>query len=216
MAPTTVSAMTNPQIKAVVFDMGGVIVKLGPLEDVLAGAGLAPEEIWERWILSDAVRLHESGKCEVDEFATRLIAEFQVDLSPEEFMAQFVAFPQGLFDGAEDMVAAVTARGVTTGVLSNTNKMHWTEQIDHERIQALFNKQYLSYAMGLLKPDADIYEAVIADLGFAPAEILFIDDNQVNVDGATAVGMSGGLAKGPDEATKVLQEFGVLTSALGG
>lgn len=199
----------TPPIKAVVFDMGGVIVKLGPLEDVLAGANLSPEEIWEGWILSDAVRRFEGGRCDVQQFATDLIAELKVELSPEELIARFLVFPQGLYDGAEAMVEATTQR-VVTGVLSNTNAIHWTEQVDNEPIQAMFDKRYLSYELGLLKPDAAIYEAVIDDLGFAANEILFIDDNKVNADGALAVGMQAAVAKGPVEATAALVQFGVL------
>lgn len=189
--------------------MGGVIVKLGPLEDVLAGANLSPEEIWEGWILSDAVRRFEGGRCDVQQFATDLIAELKVELSPEELIARFLVFPQGLYDGAEAMVEATTQR-VVTGVLSNTNAIHWTEQVDNEPIQAMFDKRYLSYELGLLKPDAAIYEAVIDDLGFAANEILFIDDNKVNADGALAVGMQAAVAKGPVEATAALVQFGVL------
>lgn len=198
-----------PTIQAVVFDMGGVVVKLASLADVLAGADLSPEEIWERWILSDAVRSFEGGHCGVHEFADQLIGELGVELDRDELIERFMNFPQGLYDGAEAMVAAVRDR-VTTGVLSNTNGLHWEQQIDHERIQPLFDKRYLSYEMGLLKPDAAIYEAVVADLGLPAAQVFFIDDNQVKVDGALAVGMQAALAKGPVEATAALRSVGVL------
>jgi len=189
--------------------MGGVIVRLSSLDDVLSGAGLSSDEIWERWILSDSVRSFESGGCDVDTFANGLIAEMGLDIGPDELIERFKRFPSGLFDRAEQLVRDVGAV-CTTGILSNTNSLHWDTQTDHEIVQGLFDRQYLSFALGLVKPDADIYEYVVADLGLAASEIVFIDDNQINVDGALAVGMHGALAKGPAEARAALVELGVL------
>ncbi len=195
------------KIMAVVFDMGGVVVKLGSLPDILAGAGLSNDEIWERWILSDAVRRFESGLCDVDAFADDLIAEFGVTLEPAELIARFTRFPQGLYPGAAELVAAVNKQA-TTGVLSNTNELHWTAQQDHKQISAMFERTYLSYDLGLVKPDAAIYEYVADDLAVARDRILFIDDNQVNVAGAVEIGMQGALAKGPVEAAEALRSHG--------
>lgn len=198
-------------IKAVVFDMGGVIVKLAPLTEVLAGVDLAHDELMERWILSKAVRLFEAGQCDIDEFADTLIDEFTLPYDRPTLIERFAAFPQGLFDGAVDMVAAVRERCVT-GILSNTNEFHWGSQPHHEIVESLFDREYLSCRIGLVKPDAAIYEYVIDDLELAPEQILFLDDNQINVDGALAVGMRSAVARGPVEATAVLTDFGVLAT----
>lgn len=216
-------ATPAPAIRAVVFDMGGVLVRLGPLEDVLAGvattaddiaeigdtAGPDPADLWTRWILADAVRLYERGRCSTEDFAAALISELGLALEPPELIERFRRFPMGLYDGAIELAAEVRAT-CTVGVLSNTNELHWTGQIDHEIVQAMFDRAYLSYALDMVKPDADIYEHVIADLGLRASEILFIDDNQINVDGALACGMHAALAKGPDQARAALTTFGVL------
>ena len=81
----------------------------------------------------------------------------------------------------------------------------------HEIVQGLFDRDYLSYVLDMVKPDADIYDHVIADLGLPASEILFIDDNQINVDGALARGMQAALAKGPGEARSALTRLGVLS-----
>jgi len=192
---------------AVVFDMGGVVVKLGSLPDILAGSGLSDDEIWERWILSDAVRRFESGQCEVDAFADDLIDEFGLTIEADVLLDRFTRFPQGLYPGAAELVAAVNTQA-TTGVLSNTNELHWTQQQDHEQISSMFDRTYLSYDLGLVKPDAAIYEHVVDDLAVARDRILFIDDNEVNVAGAVNIGMQGALAKGPEEVAVVLRHYG--------
>ena len=210
--PTT----STPAINAVVFDMGGVLVRLGPLEDVLAGVTTARagsssgDDLWTRWILADAVRSYERGRCSTEEFAAALIAELDLALEPTELIERFQRFPMGLYNGAADLAAEVRAT-CTIGVLSNTNELHWTEQTDHEIVQGLFDRDYLSYVLDMVKPDADIYDHVIADLGLPASEILFIDDNQINVDGALARGMQAALAKGPGEARSALTRLGVLS-----
>jgi putative hydrolase of the HAD superfamily len=67
--------------------------------------------------------------------------------------------------------------------------------------------------VGLVKPDKGIYQHVIKQLQVSPESILFIDDNQVNIDTATSLGMHAHRVKGVDEARKVLDQYGVLSSS---
>jgi putative hydrolase of the HAD superfamily len=46
-----------------------------------------------------------------------------------------------------------------------------------------------SHEVGISKPDPRIYQLACARLGVQPAETVFLDDNQLMVDGARAVGM---------------------------
>ncbi len=48
---------------------------------------------------------------------------------------------------------------------------------------------YYSCDLGVAKPEAAYFEAILADLGLPAAEVLFIDDTAANVDGARAVGL---------------------------
>ena len=46
----------------------------------------------------------------------------------------------------------------------------------------------------------------------APEAILFLDDNQINVDGARAVGLRAELVRGVDQARRALRTAGLLGS----
>lgn len=201
-------AETN-EIKAVLFDMGGVIVQLDALENVLGPSSLTSDEIWNGWILSDAVQQFERGQCSVEHFASSIVEELSLRGTAEEFIDRFTRFPQGLYPGAIDMVGCVPP-SVITGVLSNTSGLHWDHQIDAEVVRGLFQRQYLSYELGLAKPEREIFDYAVEDLGLPARQVLFIDDNQINVDGARKAGLSAGLAKGPDQAAEVLRDFAVL------
>lgn len=201
--------MTATEIQAVLFDMGGIVVQLDSLENVLGSSKFGPDEVWEKWILSDAVQAFERGQCDVDDFAATILEELALDGSAAEFIERFRQFPQGLYPGAVEMIASVPA-SIMTGVLSNTSALHWEHQIDAEIVRGLCPRSYLSYELGLAKPEREIFDYAVADLGLAADTVLFIDDNQINVDGAVAAGLQGGLAKGPEQASDVLRRFGVL------
>lgn len=187
--------------------MGGVLVELGPLTEILGDNGsLSEEEFWSRWLASPTVRSFEMGHCDVATFGKRLVDELDVAMEPADFIARFAAWPKGLMPGAADLVRSLKGR-VELGVLSNTNSLHWDNQTDAEVMRSLFDRQFLSYEMGLAKPDRPIFDAVTAHLGCAPSDILFLDDNQINVDGARAAGWLAEVTKGVDAARAALSEY---------
>jgi len=206
--PTGDHEATIP-IRAVLFDMGGVLVELGPLDQLL-GVAMPPEEFWPRWLGSPAVRAYERGSCDTTAFARGLAAELDLPLSPEELTGRFRGFPRGLYPGAAELVREVAANGAATGVLSNTNALHWDHQIDGEILRSLFDHEFLSYRLGLVKPDRELFEAVVSTLGLDPAEILFLDDNELNVTGARAAGLQADHTRGVAEARRALHRRGLL------
>lgn len=80
-------------------------------------------------------------------------------------------------------------------LLSNTNPIHWHKAVaDYFPLNGLgvddyFEKTYLSYKMHLLKPDREIFEAVLADAGIKAEETLFIDDSDANCEAARQLGI---------------------------
>lgn len=197
-------------IKAVLFDMGGVIVQLDSLENVLEPSALNSVEIWNTWILSEAVQQFERGQCSVERFAAKILCELELEGTVDAFIERFIAFPQGLYPGAVELVQDVP-NDVITAVLSNTSAIHWENQKDAEAVRGLCDRSYLSYELGLAKPEREIFDHAVSDLGLSAGQVLFIDDNQINVDGAHAAGLQAGVAKGPDEARRQLCTFGVIS-----
>ncbi len=190
--------------------MGGVLVELGPLTEILGpNPTLDDDTFWAKWLASPSVRDFEMGRCSPEEFGDRLVAELELDGAGGELLARFAAWPKGLMPGAAELVASLGSHEVEVAVLSNTNALHWETQPDASDVQALFDRRYLSYELGLAKPDAAIFQHVVYDLGFEPSTILFLDDNQINVDGARAVGMQSELTKGVDAARSALAAVGL-------
>ena len=61
----------NSHIDAIVFDIGGVLVELSGVAQMLewCGGTLGEEELWRRWLSSPGVRRFESGQSNAAEFA---------------------------------------------------------------------------------------------------------------------------------------------------
>ncbi len=53
---------------------------------------------------------------------------------------------------------------------------------------------------------------MVEDLGVEAGRVLFLDDNQINVDGALAAGLQAEVTKGPIEAGAVLARYGLVSS----
>jgi putative hydrolase of the HAD superfamily len=58
-----------------------------------------------------------------------------------------------------------------------------------ESFTSLFDGIFLSYEMGLKKPDKKIYEKAMAEIGAKPGQCLFFDDLEENLTAAKEVGL---------------------------
>jgi putative hydrolase of the HAD superfamily len=85
--------------------------------------------------------------------------------------------------------AALKARGLLTAILSNIGDT--VQQAMERELNWLsrFDVLVWSYQLRMAKPDPAIYRYTLERLGLQPAETLFIDDREVNVEAATALGM---------------------------
>jgi glucose-1-phosphatase len=197
-------------IRVVLFDLGGVLVELGGVSEFAGMIGVSdPQQVWARWLGSPAVRRFETGRCTSDEFGCEAVAEFGLGLEPAVFLDRFLSWPRGLFQGAELLVRELRD-DVIPACLSNTNQLHWDRQLGAPVLKELFRHWFLSHELGLIKPDAEVFTHVVEKLACAPGEILFLDDNMLNVEGARSVGLDAHRVEGVTQARALLELRGLL------
>jgi len=190
-----------------------VLIDVPGVQAMLNLTGIASEDdLWRRWLMSQWVRRFESGRCTEAEFAHGVVTEWQLDLSPAAFLDAFRNWPNGPLRGAEQLVTETNAR-VRTGCFSNTNALHWDDHISTWPLMDLFDHLFLSFEMGMLKPDVAAFTQVAASLPVPAERVLFLDDNALNVAGAAAAGFATARAVGVDAARERLVEVGVLSPA---
>ena len=202
----------SPPFDVVLFDLGGVLVDFGGVEAMKELSGITDDdELWHRWLTCRWVREFERGGCSPDEFAAGVVADWELAITPAEYIESFASWLGGPLPGAVELVAETKAV-VTTGCLSNTNALHWARSFSQWAVIDALEHRFLSYELGAVKPDRDVFDRVADRLDAPRDRILFLDDNLVNVEGAREAGFRSERAKGVDEARAVLEAAGVLGS----
>jgi putative hydrolase of the HAD superfamily len=197
--------VSSPTVKAVIFDLGGVLAHVSGVASMRALAGIESDEaLWHRWLTCEWVRTFERGDCGPADSAAGVVSDWGLAIEPTDFLAKFSGWVNRPYDGADELVAEVGAR-YTVGCLSNMNSVHWDTTISTWPFVARFDHLFLSYRIGAVKPDREIYDYVIAALGVAPEQIVFVDDNQLNVDGAIEAGIRAHRVNGVEGARSVIE-----------
>src|SRR5690606_21189528 len=121
-------------------------------------------------------------------------------------------WPKGLFPGALELVRSIP-KEYARATLSNTNEVHWPRFLAEPGFAQAFDAHFPSHQTGKLKPDAAAFQHVMEATGLAPEEILFFDDNSLNVEAASRLGLRAFRVRGVSEARERLRELGVLPRA---
>ena len=104
--------------------------------------------------------------------------------------------------------ADLSAAGVKTAVLSN---MH-LDMVHHVRKNVDWLEHFdclsLSSELRMAKPEPGIFRHCLHCLEVAPAESLFLDDREANIEGARAVGIRGILVQSPQQIRDDLRTVG--------
>lgn len=195
------------------FDVGGVLVQLSGVEDILGWLGhrLTEPQFWHRWLQSPSVRAFETGRLDTEAFAQGVCDEFELPVAPGTFLDSFARWPTGLFPGALELLDRVPAR-FQRALLSNSNTLHWPRILGEMQLGSRFEapRRFVSHLMGVIKPDRGAFEHVVESLGCRPAQVLFLDDNRLNIEAAQSLGMCAFHVRGAAEAGRALAEAGVL------
>ena len=131
-------------------------------------------------------------------------------MSPEQFLEIFRDWPIGPYPGTTELLVE-TQRSVPIGCLSNTNSMHWDHQTSQWPALGLFDFRFLSFELGLVKPDTAIFQAVADQLSVSRDRVLYFDDVKLNSDAARSFGFRSEQVRGIDEVRTVLRDVGILS-----
>jgi FMN phosphatase YigB (HAD superfamily) len=201
----------HSRIRVVLFDLGGVLVELGGVSTVISwmASPVSTEELFRMWLTSPAVRAFETGRMEPELFADRLIVEMSLQVQRDALLREFTRWPVGTFPGSLELLARIPRR-YTRATLSNTNAVHWPQVMERMKLADAFDHHFASHLTGKIKPDDEAFHHVTAALDCAAEEVLFLDDNQLNVDAAKKCGMHAVRVKGVPAAERALLEFRVI------
>lgn len=182
--------MSN-RIEAVLFDLGGVLERVVAAEqiEIWTKGQIPSSDFWHRWLTAESVRLFETGKIGPQEFSAHAVDELGIHVDPSAFLRGFATWLAGPYDGASALVSRVRERGFRVASFSNSNEVHWPIMETHQDTSRVFEANFPSHQLGICKPDHEAFLEVARRWNIAPEHILFLDDNEVNCEGAKAAGM---------------------------
>jgi len=189
-------------VTAVVFDVGNVLY------------GWDPDSFLVRQIADDAARLRFVEDADLYGWHETLDGGRPYAEAAAEFTEKFPEYARviaawsdhfgetitGPVPGMQEIVAALDARGVPLFAITNFSADFWPPF--HEKERAFFSRFRDIVVSGeekLLKPDPAIYYLALDRFGLKPAEALFVDDRQINIDAALAIGMAAHLFTDADD-----------------
>ena len=183
-------------VKAIVFDLGGVLIDLDfdrcvrAFREILGYERIT--EILDLWHQKGIYGDMEAGLITADEFRAEVLRESRPGCVPADVDRAMAGLLVGMDPEKVPLLEELSGKYALYG-LSNNNeisvkRMHDIYEENGLDWRRIFRKEFISSRMKMLKPSREIFDAAAAEIGLPPAEILFVDDSQTNVDGALAAG----------------------------
>lgn len=190
--------MRDKGIKNLILDFGGVLIDLDRQRciDNFKELGLHnADELLCMFHQQGVFMKQEKGLITSAEFRNSIREMIGKDVSDQQIDTVWNSFLMDIPTYKLDLLLKLREKYVVY-LLSNTNEIHWNWSCEHVfpyrgfRAENYFEKIYLSYEMKMMKPDAEIFEAVLSDAGIVAEETLFLDDSEANCETARTLGIS--------------------------
>ena len=195
-------------IKAVFFDLGGVIVRTEfqvPRQQLADRLGMDYDDLNRIVFDSESSGRASIGEITSEEHWTSIVQRLkrptsELSLIRDEFFAGDIV-DRTLVEYIRSL------RGkYKTGLISNA----WGDLRDfvvREKFDDAFDRMIISAEVGAMKPEAKIFQVALEQFGVSPNEAVFVDDFLINIEGCEKVGMQGIHFKDPESAMQQLKKL---------
>jgi epoxide hydrolase-like predicted phosphatase len=200
-------------IKAVIFDIGGVLIRTADhasRRQWEKKLGLAEWESETIVFTSEMGTKAQSGAITDDELWQWVGQRLNLNGS------ELAAFRKGFWAGDEldtglvDYIRTLKGSGYQTAVISNaTDNLH-NALTNQFKIDDAFDIIVGSADEKVMKPDPRIYQLTLERLGRQPSETVFIDDFAHNIQTAQELGMATVHFKPGTDVPKELAKLGII------
>ncbi|MES2284698.1 MAG: HAD family phosphatase [Bacteroidota bacterium] len=192
--------MINPanKYKNIIFDLGGVLLNIdySLATKAFSDLGLTDfDKLFSKAHQTKLFDLYEKGQISSEAFRDHVKSCFNTPIDDNTIDKAWNAM---LLDFPPERLRLLQTLKTKQRIflLSNTNDIHiqyinnyLQETFGIADLSGYFEKVYLSYKVGMRKPDAEIFELVLSENNLDPNETLFIDDSIQHIEGAKKLGI---------------------------
>jgi putative hydrolase of the HAD superfamily len=187
-------------IKNIIFDLGGVIINLDNQRTEAAFTALGVKNFREYFGHGHAAsffRDYEIGRIDDRQFIDSIKKLTGLAVPDEEIIRGWNAL---LLDFPPERIQLLKElrKKYRIFLFSNTNALHldalrliYAGAFGPETLDQHFEKTYYSHIMGMRKPEKEPFDYILRENQLKPLQTLFVDDAQINVEGAEAAGLKG-------------------------
>jgi glucose-1-phosphatase len=183
----------DEEIKAVIFDMGGVILRSEdplPRKSIAEKYTLTPESIYQLVFSTESAKLATIGKITEREHWKAIGKKLGID------GVELINFEEQFWSGDQLDAELISFIGnlkpkFHTGLLSNAWSGARKYLTEIKPCMHVFEFSLFSFEVGLAKPDPDIYLTLLNRMGVTPNQAIFVDDVLENIAAANALGIHG-------------------------
>ena len=204
--------MSFPKIKAVIFDIGRVLIRVDisrALDGLSQSIPLSPDEIWTA-LQNDPHWLDwQEGRISPRDWHGHLTKRLGGSLSFDQFVEVWNRALDPVPIHPEEFFARLAKR-YRLALLSNTDPIH----MGHEEVRFPFFRHFperiYSYRVGVSKPNPLIYREALRACKVKAEEAVYIDDVPAYAEAASKLGMHGIVYTSPKQLSADLAAAGVL------
>lgn len=185
-------------IKNLIFDLGGVIITLAPDEALRRFKSLGLENAEEQMDAYTQMGIFgqlEEGKISAEAFREELSRQVGREVTYDKCRYAWLGYVKEVPQRNLDALLRLRSEGYRIILLSNTNPymMSWVRSTEFDghghSIDYYMDACYLSYQLGVMKPDTEFFHRVLMTEKIMASETLFIDDGPRNVATASQMGI---------------------------
>ena len=214
--------MNLQNIETIIFDFGGVVLDIDPQITIKEFQKLGFKEVAKtqsKEFIEDIIRKFERGIYTPEVFRKRLRAFLELDVSDQQLDDAWNAL---LYDIHAERIEILEQlkKNYKMLLLSNSNEIHYDLYVrdlqlrfGYREFDELFHKAYFSFDLHLSKPDPEVFEFIMYKHDLDPSKTLFIDDNEMNIEAASKLGLRTYLLIKPELIRDIIKD-GVLRSDL--
>jgi putative hydrolase of the HAD superfamily len=195
-------------IKAVFFDFGGVIARTeyqAPRQHLAERLGMEYEDL-EKLVFAGPSSLKASvGEMSAEAHWGVVIKRLKRPASETETIRDEFFAGDVIDREIVDYLRSLRS-DYFVGLISNA----WPDLRDYiteQKIDEAFDHMVISAEVGVMKPEARIYQIALEQGGVSPNEAVFVDDFYENIEGCQAVGMHGIHFQNPEQALGDLKQL---------
>jgi HAD superfamily hydrolase (TIGR01509 family) len=183
----------SPAIRAIIFDIGRVLVRIDPAQatqGLAAGGSLSPSELWTAIEKDPQWPDWQEGRISPRDWYLHLTRRLGGDFTFEQFTEAWnrVLDPQPIH---EDSLFEKLSKRYRLALLSNTDPIHVRHLETSYSFFNFFPTRIYSCAVAASKPHPLIYREALRSLKVQAEEAVYVDDVPAYVEAAQRLGMSG-------------------------